>query len=56
MVLIVPYDHPLANYDHVDLKDTIEFPYILYSEKNDFRKIIDAYLIMWELLHKLLVK
>ena len=42
MVLIVPYDHPLANYDHVDLKDTIEFPYILYSEKNDFRKIIDG--------------
>lgn len=41
MVLIVPYDHPLANENSIDLKDTIQYPYILFNEKNDFRRIID---------------
>ncbi len=41
MVLIVPYDHPLANENSIDLKDTVQYPYILFNEKNDFRRIID---------------
>ncbi|WP_428909555.1 LysR family transcriptional regulator [Niallia sp. Krafla_26] len=41
MVLIVPYDHPLANDDSVDLRDTVQYPYVLFNEKNDFRHIIN---------------
>ncbi|WP_338470607.1 LysR family transcriptional regulator [Niallia sp. XMNu-256] len=39
MVLIAPYDHPLAVNNSVDLKDTVQYPYILFNEKNDFRRV-----------------
>lgn len=41
MVVIVPYDHPLANYNSIDLKDTIRYPYIFFNKKSDIRPIID---------------
>lgn len=41
MVLIVPYDHPLAVYDSIDLKDTVSYPFIFFNKKSDFRPMID---------------
>lgn len=41
MVVIVPYDHPLAMYDSIDLKDTASYPYIFFNKKSDFRPMID---------------
>lgn len=41
MVVIVPYDHPLAVYNSIDLKDTIAYPYVFFNKTSDFRTIID---------------
>ena len=40
LVLIVPKDHPLAGADSVDLKDTIDYPYIAFSENSGLRPVI----------------
>ncbi|MFT8321871.1 MAG: LysR family transcriptional regulator [Bacillus sp. (in: firmicutes)] len=41
LVLVVSEDHPLASLDHIDLKDTEEYPYIFFSEASGIRPIID---------------
>lgn len=40
LVLVVPKDHPLAGADSVDLKDTIDYPYIAFSENSGLRPVI----------------
>ena len=42
LVLIVPSDHPLSEYDSVTLEQTIEYPQIVFSEKSGLRAIIDG--------------
>ncbi|MGN1033829.1 MAG: LysR substrate-binding domain-containing protein, partial [Intestinibacter sp.] len=41
LVLIVPSDHPLSEYDSVTLEQTIEYPQIVFSKKSGLRSIID---------------
>ena len=41
LVLIVSLDHPLAKKDSVDLRETIEYPQIIFNEKSGLRPIID---------------
>ena len=41
LVLIVPSDHPLSEYDSITLEQTIEYPQIVFSEKSGLRSIID---------------
>lgn len=41
LVLIVSLDHPLASKDSVDLRETIKYPQIIFSEKSGLRPIID---------------
>ncbi|MCI6737037.1 MAG: LysR family transcriptional regulator [Intestinibacter sp.] len=41
LVLIVPSDHPLSEYDSVTLEQTIEYPQIVFSQKSGLRSIID---------------
>ncbi|EQF24200.1 bacterial regulatory helix-turn-helix, lysR family protein [Clostridioides difficile CD160] len=41
LVVIVPYSHPLASNDSVDLKDTEDYPFIFFSEDSGIRPIID---------------
>ena len=41
LVLIVPSDHPLIEYDSVTLEQTIEYPQIVFSQKSGLRSIID---------------
>ncbi|WP_413926743.1 LysR family transcriptional regulator [Clostridioides sp. ZZV14-6387] len=41
LVVIVPYSHPLASNDSVDLKDTENYPFIFFSEDSGIRPIID---------------
>lgn len=41
LVLIVPLDHPLAQQKTVDLRDTIDYPYIAFSQSSGLRPIVD---------------
>lgn len=41
LVLIVPLGHPLSNKKSIDLRDTLEYPQIVFSEKSGLRVIID---------------
>ena len=41
LVLIVSLTHPLANKNCVDLRETIQYPQIIFSEKSGLRPIID---------------
>lgn len=42
MVAIVSYDHPLARYDSIDLKNTEPYPFVFFDQNNDVRPIIDS--------------
>ena len=42
LVLIVPQDHPLAVQDSVDLKQTLEYPYLYFSEGSGLRSVVDG--------------
>lgn len=41
LVLAVPKDHPLAMYDSVDLKDTVDYPQIYFQKGSGLRPVID---------------
>ena len=41
MVAVVSYNHPLARYDRIDLKDTAPYPFVLFHPTSDVRPIID---------------
>lgn len=41
LVLIVPLDHPLAQHNTIDLRETIEYPYIAFSQSSGLRPIVD---------------
>ena len=42
LVLIVPQDHPLAALDSVDLEQTLEYPYLYFSEGSGLRSVVDG--------------
>ncbi|MBX4266875.1 LysR family transcriptional regulator [Clostridium estertheticum] len=42
LVIIVPYGHPLANHDYVDLKDTVNFPFVFFNKQSGIRPLIDS--------------
>lgn len=42
LVLIVPYNHPLAMHDSIDLKDTTSHPFVFYNKESGIRPIIDS--------------
>ena len=41
LVLAVPKDHPLAMYDSVDLKDTVDYPQIYFQKGSGLRPVVD---------------
>ena len=41
LVVIVPKDHPLAVKDSVSLKETLDYPQIIFRHKSGLRHIID---------------
>lgn len=41
LVLIVPTNHPLAQYDSISIKDTLDYPYIYYSQNSGLRAVVD---------------
>lgn len=41
LVLVAPLDHPLAKRDSVDLKETLEYPQIVFSKRSGLRFVID---------------
>lgn len=44
LVLIVPKNHPLAGRSTIDLKDTADYPYIVFNKKSGLRLIVDTML------------
>lgn len=42
MVLIVPLNHPLAQYESVDLEETLLYPYVYFSEDSGLRYEVDC--------------
>lgn len=42
LVLIVPADHPLATRHSIDLLDTLEYPYVLFSEESGLRYVLNG--------------
>ncbi len=42
LVLIVPDGHPLADRHNVDLRDTLDYPYIQFKKQSGMRNVIDA--------------
>lgn len=42
MCAIVPYDHPLAKYKELHLKETIEYKQIIFSKSSGLRPVIDG--------------
>ncbi|MGN1350929.1 MAG: LysR family transcriptional regulator [Anaerovoracaceae bacterium] len=42
LVLIVPEDHPLSDRHSVDLRETLEYPYIHFKKLSGLRTVIDA--------------
>jgi DNA-binding transcriptional LysR family regulator len=41
LFVITPLDHPLANKQEIDLRETSEYPFIFYNQKSGLRPIID---------------
>ena len=41
LVLIVPTNHPLAKYDSICIEDTLDYPYIYYSQNSGLRAVVD---------------
>ncbi len=41
LVLIVPDDHPLSDRHTIDLRDTLEYPYIQFKKHSGMRNVID---------------
>lgn len=41
LVLVVPLDHPLADRKSIDLKETLEYPQIVFSKRSGLRYVID---------------
>ena len=41
LVLAVPKVHPLAMYDSVDLKDTVDYPQIYFQKGSGLRPVVD---------------
>lgn len=41
LVLIVPKNHPLSNFDSIDLTATKSYPYILFNHKSGLRPILN---------------
>lgn len=41
LVLIVPTNHPLAQYDSISIEDTLDYPYIYYSQNSGLRAVVD---------------
>ncbi len=41
LVLIVPTNHPLAQYDSISIEDTLNYPYIYYSQNSGLRAVVD---------------
>ena len=42
LVVIVPFNHPLAAYDRIDLKDTAPYPFVFFNKKSGIRSLIDS--------------
>lgn len=42
LVLIVPEDHPLADRHTIDLRETLEYPYIQFKKHSGMRNVIDT--------------
>lgn len=41
LVLVVPFDHPLANHTSIDLKDTEPYPFVYFNKRSGLRGLID---------------
>ena len=41
LVLIVPTNHPLAQYASISIEDTLDYPYIYYSQNSGLRAVVD---------------
>lgn len=41
LILIVPDGHPLADYDTIDLRETLPYPQIIFSPQSGLRPVID---------------
>lgn len=41
MVVVVPLEHPLANYDNISLAKTTQYPYVYYSKQSGLRPYLD---------------
>jgi len=42
LVIIVPNNHPLANCDSIDLKDTASYPFVFFNKQSGIRPLIDS--------------
>lgn len=42
LVIIVPHNHPLATYDHIDLQDTASYPFVFFNKESGIRPLIDS--------------
>ena len=42
LVMIVPEDHPLSHHHNVDLRDTLDYPYVHFKKKSGMRSVIDT--------------
>jgi len=42
LVIIVPLDHPLANCDSINLKDTAPYPFVFFNKQSGIRPLIDS--------------
>ena len=42
LVIIVPKNHPLANLNSIDLKDTAEYPFVFFNKQSGIRPLIDS--------------
>jgi len=42
LVIIVPPNHPLANCDSIDLKDTAAYPFVYFNKQSGVRPLIDS--------------
>lgn len=41
LVMIVPSNHPLAEQHNVDLRETLDYPYVHFKQKSGMRTVID---------------
>lgn len=42
LVMIVSYQHPLAQKETIDLKEIVDYPFIAFNEESGIRKLIDS--------------